>query len=181
MARDVRRDRQVRGLLSCLSVHLYGTGTEVPMGITKLSTEPFAKVAMDILGPVNLASSTGKPFLLVYVRQICEKYLGKGKDVYFAFLDLEKAYDRVDRDAMWNVLRVYGIGGRLLRGVKSLYVGSKACVRVGNEVSEWFPVSVGLRQGCVMSPWLFNLYIDGVVREEGQTQSRTGFRSKQSL
>ena len=65
------------------------------------------------------------------VRQICEKYLGKGKDVYFAFLDLEKGYDR---DAMWNVLRLNGIGGRLLRGVKSLYVGSKAYVRVGNEV-----------------------------------------------
>ena len=80
--------------------------------------------------------------------------------MHFAFLDLEKAYDRVDRDAMWNVLRVYGIGGRLLQGV-----GSKACVRVGNEVSEWFPVRVGLRQGCVMSAWLFNLYIDGVVRE----------------
>ena len=54
------------------------------------------------------------------VRQIYEKYLGKGKDVYFAFLDLEKAYDRVDRDAMWNVLRVHGIGSRLLRGVKSV-------------------------------------------------------------
>ena len=61
-------------------------------------------------------------------------------------------------------LYYYHFGGRLLRGVKSLYVGSKACVRVGNEVSEWFPVRVGLRQGCVMSPWLFNLYIDGVVR-----------------
>ena len=71
----------------------------------------------------------------------------------------------VHRDAMWNVLRLYGIGGRLLRGVKRLYVGSKACVRVGNEVSEWFPVRVGLRQGCVMLLWLFNLYIDGVVRE----------------
>ena len=46
-----------------------------------------------------------------------------------------------------------------------MYVGSKACVRVGNEVSEWFLVRVGLRQGCVMSLWLFNLYIDGVVRE----------------
>ena len=66
---------------------------------------------------------------------------------------------------MWNVLQLYGIGGRLLRGVKSLYVGSKACVRVGNEVSEWFPVRVGLRQGCVMSLWLFNLYTDGVARE----------------
>ena len=64
---------------------------------------------------------------------------------------------------MWNVLRLNGIGGRLLQGVRSLYVGSKACVRVGNEESEWFPVRVGLRQGCVMSPWLFNLYIDGVV------------------
>ena len=49
--------------------------------------------------------------------------------------------------------------------MKTLYVGSKACVWVRNEVSEWFPVTVGLRQGCVMLPWLFNLYIDGVVRE----------------
>ena len=85
--------------------------------------------------------------------------------MYFAFLDLEKAYDKVDRDAMWNVLRLYGIGGILLQGVKSLYVGSKSCVRVGNEVSEWFPVRVGPRQGCVMLLWLFNLYIDGVVRQ----------------
>ena len=84
--------------------------------------------------------------------------------MYFAFLYLEKAYDRVDRDAVWNVFRLYGIGGRLLRGVNSLYVGSKACVRVGNEVSEWFPVRVGLRQGCVIPPWLFSLYVDGVVR-----------------
>ena len=99
------------------------------------------------------------------VRQICEKYVRKGRDVYFAFLDLEKAYDRVDREAMWNVLRLYGVGGKLLKAVKSLYVGSKACVRVGNELSDWFEVRVGLRQGCVMLPWLFNLYIDGVVRE----------------
>ena len=61
------------------------------------------------------------------VRQICEKHLGKGKDVYFAFLDLEKAYDRVDRDAMWNVLRLYGIGGRLLRGVKSVCWQQSVC------------------------------------------------------
>ena len=49
--------------------------------------------------------------------------------------------------------------------MKREYVASKACVRVENAVSEWFSVRVGLRQGCVMSPWLFNLYINGVVRE----------------
>ena len=45
---------------------------------------------------------------------------------------------------------------QLLKAMQSFYVDSKACVRVGNDVSEWFPVNVGLRQGCVMSPWLFN-------------------------
>ena len=45
------------------------------------------------------------------------------------------------------------------------FLCSRACVRVGNDVSYWFPVNVGLRQGCVMSPWLFNVYMDGVVRE----------------
>ena len=56
-------------------------------------------------------------------------------------------------------------GGKLLKAVQSFYVDSRACVRVGNDVSEWFPVIIGLRQGCVMSPWLFNVYMDGVVRK----------------
>ena len=99
------------------------------------------------------------------VRQLCEKYLGKGKDICWAFMDLEKAYDRIDREALWVVLQGYGVGGRLLDGVKSFYVNSRACVRVGNCISEWFDVRVGLRQGCVMSPWLFNIFMDGVVRE----------------
>ena len=49
--------------------------------------------------------------------------------------------------------------------MQSFYVDSRASVRVGNDVSEWFPVNVGLRNCCVMSPWLFNVYMDGVVRD----------------
>ena len=76
---------------------------------------------------------------------------------------LEKADDTIDRHGMWQMLRVYGVGGKLLKPVESFYVDSRACVLVGNDVSEWFPVNVGLRQGCVMSPWLLNVYMDGVV------------------
>ena len=112
------------------------------------------------------------------VRTVCEKYMAKGKDVYFAFMDLEKAYDRVDRNALWSVLNIYGVGGKLLRAVKSLYKWSRACVRVGNECSEWFLVKMGLRQGCVMSPWLFNLYMDGVVREVNARVLGRGLRLK---
>ena len=99
------------------------------------------------------------------VRQICEKKLEKHQDVFWAFMDLEKAYDRIDREALWQVLGVYGVGGCVLKGIQSFYVGSSACVRVGSDLSERFEVNVGLRQGCVMSPWLFNVFMDGVVRE----------------
>ncbi len=78
---------------------------------------------------------------------------------------LEKACDKIHREGLWTVLRLYGLGGRLLKGVKSFYENSTACVRVRNSVSDWFSVLVRLRQRCVMSPWLFNLYMDDVVRE----------------
>ena len=74
------------------------------------------------------------------VRQVCEKYLANGKDVFWAFMDLEKAYDTIDRHVMWQMLIVYGVEGNLLNAVQSFHVDSRACVRVGNDVSEWFPV-----------------------------------------
>ena len=51
------------------------------------------------------------------VRQVCEKYLANGKDVFWAFMDLEKGYDTIDRHGMWQMLRVYGVGGKLLKAV----------------------------------------------------------------
>ena len=80
---------------------------------------------------------TGQVFA---VRQVCEKYLANWKDVFWAFMDLEKAYDTIDRHGMWQMLRVYGVGGKLLKAVQNFYVDSRACVWVGNDVSEWFPI-----------------------------------------
>ena len=71
-------------------------------------------------------------------------------------------------------MELYGVGGKLLKAVQSFYADSRAGVRVGNDVSEWFPVNVGLRQGCMMSPWLFNVYMDGVVREVNVRVLRKG-------
>ena len=95
-----------------------------------------------------------------------KEYLANGKDVFWAFIDLEKAYDTIGRHGMWQMLRVSGVGGKLLKAVQSFSIDSRACVRVGNGLSEWFSVNVELRQGCVMSPWLFSVYMDSVVQEE---------------
>ena len=92
------------------------------------------------------------------VRQVCKKYVANGKDVFWALMDAEKAYDMIDQHGMWQMLRVYGGGGKLLKAVQSFYVHSTAFVRVGNGVIGWFPVNLELRACCVMSPWLFNVY-----------------------
>jgi len=110
------------------------------------------------------------------LKQLSEKYVGKGKDLYVAYMDLEKAYDRVDRDAMWRVLGMYGINGDLLKAIQSLYAESEARVRVCREEGEWFSVKAGLRQGCVMSPWLFNIFMDGVMREVREKAGDVGAR-----
>ena len=99
------------------------------------------------------------------MKQMSEKFVVKNKRLYAAYMDFRKAYDRVDRDAMWHVLGMYRINGQLLKAVQSLYENSGACVSVCKEAGKWFEVGVGLRQGCVMSPWLFNLFMDEAMRE----------------
>ncbi len=105
-----------------------------------------------------------------------QKILAKGKKLYTAFMDLEKAYDRVDWLALWDVLKIYGVGGKLLRAVKSFYEEASACVKIRGETSENFEIKVGLRQGCVMSPWLFNIYVDGVMRKMEGKVGKVGVR-----
>ncbi len=87
------------------------------------------------------------------MKRLVEEYLGKGKKLYAAFMDLEKAYDRVNREALWSVLQIYDVGGQLLKGIQAFYREVNASVRVGAEFSESFAVEVGVRQGCVLSPW----------------------------
>ena len=101
------------------------------------------------------------------MRLIAEKYIEKNRRVYAVFVDLEKAYDRVDRAGLWLVMRQYGVTGRLLDAVKGMYEGCRASVKMGG-MSEYFKIDRGVRQGCVMSPWLFNLYMDACVREVRQ-------------
>ncbi len=77
---------------------------------------------------------------------------------------MEKAYDRVDKKGLWDSRRVYG-GRKLFEGIKSFYENASTSVWVNEELSESFNVEVSVRQGCVMSPWLFIIYVEGYVRE----------------
>ena len=95
-------------------------------------------------------------FLFGSLRQVCEKYLANGKDVFCDFMYLEKAYDTIGRHGMYvadTEIRVYGVGGKLLKSVQSFHADSRACVRVGNDVRGATPlhptdaVGVNLKKG----------------------------------
>ena len=82
---------------------------------------------------------------------------------FCAFIDFRKAYDTIHRDILWNKLSSLGIHGKMLQAVKSLYTNVSACVRVNGHFTDWFDVNMGLRQGCSLSPLLFNLFINDLA------------------
>jgi hypothetical protein len=89
--------------------------------------------------------------------------------VYGCIVDLRKAYDSVDRETLWKVLQWYGIDGDLLEMIKLLYKDMKAAIRVGDGRTEEFSLRAGVKQGCVLSPLLFNIYL-GFCGETGNWQ-----------
>ena len=99
------------------------------------------------------------------VRQLQEKYLAVNKPLYLAFVDLEKAFDRVPRKVIWWAMRKLGVDEWLVKIVQSMYANVRSRVRVGTEYSDVFSVGVGVHQGSVLSPLLFIIVLEALSRE----------------
>ena len=102
------------------------------------------------------------------LRQLQEKHIEWNKPLYMAFIDQEKAFDRVVRAELWKCLAERGIFGELLRDIQSLYICSQATVRTREGETDWFEVKCGLRQGCVLSPLFFIIFMDNIMKRANQ-------------
>ena len=96
------------------------------------------------------------------MKQIFEKSWEYGKNLFVCFVDLGKAYDRIPRDKLEKGLWEYGVNGQLLRTIKSFYCQPGVCVLVNCKQSKPFHVGFGIRQGCVLSPLLFIVYVNWI-------------------
>ena len=110
-------------------------------------------------------SGHGTTDAIFIVGQLQEKHLAANKPLYMAFVDLEKAFDRVPRDVIWWAMRKLGIDEWLVRLVQSMYKDVRSRVRVGDGYSEEFGVGVGVHQGSVLSPLLFIIVLEALSRE----------------
>ena len=99
------------------------------------------------------------------VRQLQEKYLAANKRLYMAFVDLEKAFDRVPRKVIWWALRKLGVDEWIVHLVKGMYSNARSRVRVGEGYSEEFEMKVGVHQGSVLSPLLFIIVLEALSHE----------------
>ena len=89
------------------------------------------------------------------------------KSIYFCFIDYSKAFDCVDHNKLWKILKEMGIPDHLTCLLRNLYAGQEAIVRTGHGTTDWFQIGNGVRQGCILSPCLFNLYAEYIMRNAG--------------
>ena len=98
------------------------------------------------------------------------------KNIYFCFIDYAKAFDCVDHNKLWKILKEIGIPDHLICLLRNLYAGQEARVRTGHGTTDWFQIGKGVRQGCILSPCLFNLYAECIMRNARLEETQAGIK-----
>ena len=107
---------------------------------------------------------------------VIEKASEFQKNICFCFIDYAKAFNCVDHNKLWKILKEMGIPDHLTRVLRNLYAGKEATVRTGHGTTEWFQIGKGVRQGCILSPCLFNLYAEYIMRNAGLEEAQAGIK-----
>ena len=110
------------------------------------------------------------------IRWIIEKAREVQKNIYFCFIDYAKAFDCVDHNKLCKVLKEMRVAVHLTCLLRNLYAGQEATVRTGHGTTDWFQIGKGVRQGCVLSPCLFNLHAEYVMRNTGLEEAQAGMK-----
>src|SRR5574339_453909 len=102
-------------------------------------------------------------------KRVPEKHL-------FLLFDYAKAFDCVAHNKLWKILQEMGIPDHLICLLRNLYAGQEATVRTGHGTTDWFQIGKGVRQGCILSPCIFNLYAEYIMRNAGLEKAQAGIK-----
>ena len=98
------------------------------------------------------------------------------KNIYFCFIDYVKAFDCVDHNKLWKIWKEMGLPDHLTCLLRNLCAGQEATVRTGHGTTNWFQIGKGVHQGCILSPCLFNLYAEYIMRNFGLEEAQAGIK-----
>ena len=125
---------------------------------------------------VGFRKGRGTRYQIANICWIIEKARAFQKNIYFCFIDYAKAFDCVDHNKLWKILKVMGIPEHLTCLLRDLYAGQQATVRTGHGTTDWFQIGKGVCQGCMLSPCLYNLYAEYIMRNAGVEEAQPGIR-----
>ena len=98
------------------------------------------------------------------------------KNIYFCFIDYDKAFDCVDHNKTWKILQEMGIPEHLTCLLRNLYTDQEATVRTGQGTTDWLQIGKGVHQGCILSPCLFNLYAEYIMQNARLDEAQAGIK-----
>ena len=98
------------------------------------------------------------------------------KSIYFCFIGYAKAFDCVDHNKLWKILKEMGLPDHVTCLLRNLYAGQEATVRTGHGTTDWFQIGKGVRQGCILSPYLFNLYAEYILGNSWLDEAQAGIK-----
>ena len=127
-------------------------------------------------GQAGFRKCRGTRDQIANIRWIIKKAREFQKNVYFCFIDYAKAFNYVDHNKLWKILKEMGIPDRLTCVLRNLYVGQEATVRPGHGTTDWLQIGNGLHQGCILSLCLFNLYAEYIMRNAGLEEAQAGIK-----
>ena len=119
----------------------------------------------------------GTRYQIANICWIIKKARAFQKNIYFCFIDYDKAFDCVDHNKLWKILKEMGIPGHLTGLLRNLYADQEGTVRTGHGTTDWFQIGKGVRQGCILSPCLFNFYAEYIVRNAGLEEAQAGIKT----
>ena len=118
----------------------------------------------------------GTRYQIANIRWTSKKQEISRKYISFCFIDYAKAFDYVDHNKLWKILKQMGIPDHLTCLLRNLYAGQEAMVRTGHGTTDWFQIRKGVCQGCILSPCLFTLYAEYIIRNAGIDEAQTGIK-----
>ena len=117
-----------------------------------------------------------EPDQIANIHWIIEKAREFQKNIYFCFTDWAKAFECVYHNKLWKILKEMGIPDHLTCLLRNLYVDQEGTVRAGHGTTDRFHIGKGLRRGCILSPCLFNLFAEYIMRNTGLDEAQTGIK-----
>ena len=131
---------------------------------------------MDLANNIGFRKGRGTRDQIANICWIMEKSREFQKNIYFYFIDYAKAFDCMDHNKPCKILKEMGIPDHLTCLLRNLYAGQEATVRTGHGTKDWFQIGKGVRQGCILSPHLFNFYAEYIMKNAGLDEAQAGIK-----